>query len=201
MNTNKQILTLDDIFFKDCFTEQDGNINESINKLTLKCLTSVNNNFSLDCDGNLSVNSITTRTQNTNPGESFSFEKIYPIGSYYETSDENFNPNNTWGGTWVLDSAGRVTVSQDTSQSEFKGLGKTGGEKMHQLTIDEMPSHRHTINLSASSDTASNRLICNDWTWRTQNQMNNGMINSSGNDVPHNNLQPYIVVNRWHRIG
>ena len=24
----------------------------------------------------------------------------YPVGSYYETSDTTFNPNNVWGGTW-----------------------------------------------------------------------------------------------------
>ena len=26
---------------------------------------------------------------------------FYPIGSYYETSDNTFNPNTAWGGTWV----------------------------------------------------------------------------------------------------
>ncbi len=26
---------------------------------------------------------------------------VYPVGSYYETSDVNFNPNTAWGGTWV----------------------------------------------------------------------------------------------------
>ena len=27
---------------------------------------------------------------------------FYPVGSYYETSDSTFDPNVTWGGTWVL---------------------------------------------------------------------------------------------------
>lgn len=27
---------------------------------------------------------------------------FYPVGSYYETSDTTFNPNTSWGGTWVL---------------------------------------------------------------------------------------------------
>ena len=26
---------------------------------------------------------------------------FYPIGSYYETTDNNFNPNTAWGGTWT----------------------------------------------------------------------------------------------------
>lgn len=26
---------------------------------------------------------------------------FYPVGSYYETSDSNFDPNAEWGGTWL----------------------------------------------------------------------------------------------------
>lgn len=29
---------------------------------------------------------------------------FYPVGSYYETSDDTFDPNVRWGGTWVKDS-------------------------------------------------------------------------------------------------
>ena len=36
----------------------------------------------------------------------------HPVGSYYETSDPNFNPNTEWGGNWELDTPGRVMVSQ-----------------------------------------------------------------------------------------
>lgn len=28
------------------------------------------------------------------------FDLIYPIGSYYETSDVNFDPNKAWPGKW-----------------------------------------------------------------------------------------------------
>ena len=28
------------------------------------------------------------------------FDLFYPIGSIYETSNSEFNPNNAWGGTW-----------------------------------------------------------------------------------------------------
>ncbi len=191
-----------ELFFKDCFTEQDGKINAEFNKITVKCLNSINNNFSLDCDGNLSVNSIITKQKpNDDISSTISIDLIYPIGTYYETSDESFNPNTTWNGTWILDSKGRVTVSKDETQNEFSTLGKVGGEMKHQLTLEEMPSHRHAINLSASTNTGTKKLIANDWTWHEENQNNNGMINPSGNDEPHNNLQPYIVVKRWHRIG
>lgn len=57
------------------------------------------------------------------------FDFFYPVGSYYETSDANFDPNNAWGGTWEKDSAGRVTVAQNTSETEFDVVGETGGSK------------------------------------------------------------------------
>lgn len=31
----------------------------------------------------------------------------YPVGSYYETSDENFDPVGAWGGDWEEVSPGR----------------------------------------------------------------------------------------------
>ena len=53
---------------------------------------------------------------------------FYPVGSYYETSDTSFNPNNTWGGTWVLETAGMVHVSAGNGYfylvSELDGGGK-----------------------------------------------------------------------------
>ena len=30
------------------------------------------------------------------------FDIFYPVGSFYETSDANFNPSTIWGGTWSL---------------------------------------------------------------------------------------------------
>jgi Microcystin-dependent protein len=38
---------------------------------------------------------------------------------------------------------GRVPVGLDKNDNDFKMLGNTGGEKEHQLKIDEIPSHNH----------------------------------------------------------
>ena len=35
------------------------------------------------------------------------WEYIYPVGSYYETSDMGFDPVRAWGGDWVEVSPGR----------------------------------------------------------------------------------------------
>lgn len=28
--------------------------------------------------------------------------ECYPVGAYFETSDDDFDPNNAWGGVWVI---------------------------------------------------------------------------------------------------
>ena len=64
---------------------------------------------------------------------------VYPVGSYYETSDTNFNPNTAWGGTWVKDSEGKVLVATGTGFS----LGETGGAKQVSLVENNIPRHNH----------------------------------------------------------
>ena len=119
---------------------------------------------------------------------------FYPIGSYYETSDTSFDPNVTWGGTWVKDSKGRVTVALDDSDADFNTISKTGGEKTHKLTVDEMPSHGHGIQTWHDGG-ATNGVQAYD----AKNKGQVAPTMSTGGNQPHNNLQPYIVVVRWHR--
>lgn len=73
---------------------------------------------------------------------------VYPVGSYYETSDPNFNPETEWGGTWELDSQGRVMVSKvdDDESSPFKTVDATGGEEKHCLARPELPSLTSGVN-------------------------------------------------------
>lgn len=67
----------------------------------------------------------------------------YPVGSYYETSDPNFNPNEAWGGTWVLDTDGRVLVGAGTLSGTSFAVDDTGGEITHALLRNELPIHYH----------------------------------------------------------
>lgn len=121
---------------------------------------------------------------------------FYPIGSYYETSDTSFDPNVTWRGTWVKDSKGRVTVALNDSDADFNTISKTGGEKTHTLTVNEMPSHVHGIQTWHDGG-ATNGTQAYD----ARNKGNTAYTNSAGGNQPHNNLQPYIVVVRWHRTA
>lgn len=67
---------------------------------------------------------------------------VYPVGSIY-MSVNDVDPSTFLGGTWERWGQGRVPVGVDASDADFATVEKTGGEKKHQLTTNEMPSHRH----------------------------------------------------------
>ena len=141
---------------------------------------------------------------------------IYPVGSYYETSNPNFNPNSSWGGIWEKDTDGYVTVGglsgvvEDPTSTSDKlnlGVGQKYGETKHTLTINEMPSHQHKLNSSGGDTMAvmTNRVQANDvdqhgggiWTYDQVSMYTNWV----GDSQSHNNVQPSIGVYRWHRTA
>ena len=63
----------------------------------------------------------------------------HPVGEYYWTSNENFDPNVTFGGTWERIQDGRVLISDNTSHE----VGSTGGVETVTLTEQQIPSHIH----------------------------------------------------------
>lgn len=79
---------------------------------------------------------------------------FYPVGTYYETSNKSFNPNVTWGGTWVQDTKGRVTVAAgecDDEEARIYNLGDKIGKSTNWLTsIDQIPKHTHSVNIQTS---------------------------------------------------
>lgn len=83
---------------------------------------------------------------------------FYPVGTYYETSDPNFNPNIIWGGTWVEDTQGETLISRDTTYNE---ISKSVGSNSVSLTSDNLPSHSHTYN-KPSTNTSWYTLTLND---------------------------------------
>ena len=143
------------------------------------------------------------------------WKTIYPVGSYYETSNTSFNPNNSWGGTWVLDSYGRVTVACDPNQTEFKTVGQKGGHKSlqahtHTGTTSSAGSHVHSYNGwysyaagnaagSVSNVRLSDSARTDPFNYAGEHTHTFTTASTGGGDSQ--NLQPYIVVNRWHRTA
>ena len=102
------------------------------------------------------------------------------------------------GGTWTRIAQGRTLVGLDENDSDFKTTEKTGGEKSHQLTISEMPSHNHQYyspivqKVSASNNSS---VYAN---YNKQYLIGTDFV---GGGQSHNNLQPYYVTYIWKRTA
>ena len=137
-------------------------------------------------------------------------QRMYPIGSIY-FSAVGTNPSELFGfGTWQAWGAGRVPVGVDASQTEFNAVEKTGGEKAHALTINEMPSHTHEISYRPIGDPSDDPFAL----FKSEGGIT-GTYNSPGTELSqdaleakaagggraHNNLQPYITCYMWKRTA
>ena len=202
-NNASKILSLDDIYFKDAFTKIDDNINATFNNLNINCLTSLNNKFNLDSDGNLTVNSLTTSISSSETN----FDEIYPVGSIY-MSVNNTNPSTLFGGTWSQIAQGRTLVGVDTNDTDFNTVKKTGGEKTHILTVEQMPTHKHPVvydgnkkpvNLNAVGSANSYGLT--NWNTTALSVGAEMYGNDVGGGQAHNNLQPYFTCYIWCRTA
>ena len=75
------------------------------------------------------------------------YEKVYPVGSVYMTSDDSFNPEEVFGGTW------RHVTEDVYLKAVMSGGGSTGGSTDHVITASNLPPHvhgmRHTHNVSS----------------------------------------------------
>ena len=90
---------------------------------------------------------------------------------------------------------GKVSVGLDSNDTDFNSIGKTGGEKTHTLTIDEMPSHNHVIRGRVDRYQGSGTIFREpfDYDATFSGTDNNVETFPTGGDAAHNNLQPYEV--------
>ena len=101
---------------------------------------------------------------------------------------------------------------QGKAPNHFGGsytLGETGGEMAHTLNMSELPQHLHGLNTNlAVGGGATNATqgvpTGNFWsnsgksTWATSQPnaaMNPAAVTNVGGSQPHNNMQPYLVLN------
>lgn len=135
---------------------------------------------------------------------------IYPVGAVIIRVDST-NPATWYGGTWELLCPGRTLVCINTSDGDFNTVKKTGGEKTHKLTVNEMPSHNHQY-----EDITGNRSLNGQFgrSGYYESEAYMGVTNSViayadadfrmtyvGGSESHNNLQPYMVVYIWVRTA
>lgn len=145
-----------------------------------------------------------------------------PIGKIrMETTDTN--PATFLGfGTWELWGSGKVPVGVNADDTDFATVEKTGGEKTHTLSVDEMPSHTHPQDPHIHDEIVDNNgyrityATGSTANFRVMNQLKQGdasgswkMLTSSatatnqntGGNQSHNNLPPYITCYMWKRTA
>lgn len=116
-------------------------------------------------------------------------ELVFPIGSIYITQS-NTNPNTILNfGTWErLKGKVCVGLDEDDKDGYFDEIGKTGGEKKHTMTINELVEHDHEIkNGTNGLDGGSDWAVANSGAsnWKTS---------KTGQGQPFNITQPYEIV-------
>lgn len=91
------------------------------------------------------------------------------------------------GNNGTRNRGGRVAIQYNTT---YPTLGAVGGEATHVLTLNEMPSHSHSMNgATSTSGGTGNNLVNNA-------NLNSSFVpttNTAGGGQAHNNMQPYIV--------
>lgn len=110
------------------------------------------------------------------------------IGTKYGEGDGNTTFN-------IPNLKGRIPVGKNDEDIDFDTIGEIGGEKTHQLTVEEIPSHTHSYKTTngepgpygATSSAATTKV--GDLNTTETDQTNA----YTGGGQAHNNIQPYQV--------
>lgn len=175
-------------YIVNAFTKEGENTNLEVNNLETTCITSPNNKFNLDSNGNLTVRSITTLEGTTD------VSLIYPIGSIYMTI-EDINPQDYFGGTWERIRDVFLLACGDTYTN-----GETGGAKEVALTKEQMPEHSHKEN-SYNLYNIAGGLVLGSGNACYANAHVGYYTENAGEGKPHNNMPPYLAVYVWKRTA
>ena len=137
-------------------------------------------------------------------------EKVYPIGSYYWSSN-NKSPSEIFGGSWTKIN-GRFLFASDSNHY----VGETGGEERVTLKINEIPSHSHNYDRFNYDETKGDTIpeyymqaninqgntkgyfpyVKKDYDYYRSNS-----TSSTGGGCSHNNMPPFLTANCWKRTG
>ena len=209
-------------YIVNAFTQTENNLNLEIDNLNVGCITSKNNNFDLDSEGNLTVKTITTTDQSSSAP---SLDSIYPVGSIYMSVNAT-NPSTLFGGTWT-----QIKDSFLLSCGDIYANGSTGGASSVALEVNNIPSHSHSFSGTTSND-GNHSHTGNTLELRQTNSYNysndaarpisssasyygiqitndagahqhtfSGTTGATGSGQAHNNMPPYLAVYMWKRTA
>lgn len=208
-NLNKEIQDR-----KNADTTLQNNIDAEVNARTGD-IENVNSAITTERDARISAdNSINQKlSQETNERKQANetinnsindyWETIYPIGSIYISASATFNPQSTWGGVWIRIAEGRCLIGANNKYP----LGTTGGEETHTLLENELPLiEGRVIGMATYGSSSSGHFNltkknpCNLNAGEGTNDLSD-MYFGFGNNLPHNNMQPYLSVHMWKRTA
>lgn len=176
--------------------------------------TSVNENTSDISSLNTKVTNNTSQIASLHSMLVVYWKTLYPVGSIYISTNANFNPQTTWGGSWKRTAEGRCLIGANNTYP----IGSIGGStththatKDHYLTTEEMPAHVHKFSKPAWTNAeyvAGNTYLCA-YGWSSVSTETFGSTNYTGGSKAHNHgdttesssLQPYLSVYIWERTA
>ena len=140
------------------------------------------------------------------------YNNIFPIGRGF-IDFTNTDYSNYLGFTWERELVGVTPIGYNPDDEDFNTIGKTMGEKTHTLTIDEMPSHNHGLNIGVNTGSGTLNVgygvdyySGNRFAQPNVNNLSSGEFTgwgtvAVGNNQPHNIIQPSKVVAYWKRVA
>ena len=108
---------------------------------------------------------------------------------------------NIYGGNWEAFGAGKVLIGAGSNGGRSFTAGSTGGEYTHTLTINEMPSHTHTVTDQYFKRNQGDQLGATHGDELLGNAYTTSTTSAAGGGGAHNNMQPYVVVYMWRRVS
>lgn len=92
----------------------------------------------------------------------------------------------------VPDLRGRTVIGAGSGSGlTTRAVGATGGEEAHQLSVDELASHSHSIELTTGVPGVAPGEVAFDVTV----PLVPDTTGNTGGDAPHNNMQPFYSLN------
>lgn len=180
-------------------------------------------------NGNLDASNIRKGTLTRELFTSDALLAAWPVGSVHITV-EDVNPGSLLGGNWVKFGQGKALMGVDENDSDFDEPEKSGGVKEVTLTVNQIPSHNHSVNPPSTTTSSAGNHSHNigrvgtsgsgyglvDGSFNTSSgtkntssagshthTLNIPAFNSAnrGGGQAHTNLSPYITVYFWKRVS
>lgn len=184
------------ITYADKVTLNENTGIDDINKVKASDMNSIKNVVNTNADELTDLSTLVNSLTNL----------FFPVNKIVIFND-NDDHSDYLGFTWKRIATGKTLVGIDSSDTDFDTIGKTGGEKEHTITIQEMPSHYHngfywegSRPISLNGGLISNGYYLQ-WGAGAKEDTNAFATGSQGNSQAHNNLQPYQVVAYWQRTA